>query len=174
MFIGYNSLNQNHRMNKIPFFKSIKEELKIDLSLNDLKKLTTKKTDKKFFVKWLNENEFLISLNFSIGTNHAFDIDYKTKSAIVAYGTASELNENKSQVKLETKHKYGLLGILIIPIVMLILQMIFDLGIPVLFFFLPIVFFVIISLIFNSEEQKLIRYFKEYLKTEKINALQYY
>ena len=153
-------------MNKIPFLKLIKEELIVNLNLNDLKKMTTKKTDKKFFVKWFNENQFLISLNFSLGTN-AFDIDHKTKSAIVAYGTASELNENKSQVKLETKHKYGLLGILIIPLVMLILQMIFDLGIPVLFFFLPIVFFVLISLIFNSEEQKLIRYFKEYLKTEK-------
>ncbi|MBA6154881.1 MULTISPECIES: hypothetical protein [Gelidibacter] len=155
-------------MNTISFLKLIKEELNVSLNINDIKRITSENSEKMFFLKWLTENEFIISLNFSIGTNYTFDIDNKSKSAIVIYGTVSELTENKTKIILETKYKYGLYIILIIPIIMLILRLSYGLEIPVPFFFFPIVFFVIISLIFNSEEKKLIRYFKEHLETEKI------
>ncbi|WP_144963034.1 hypothetical protein [Gillisia sp. Hel_I_86] len=138
------------------------EELIVNLSLNELRENKLEKDEKKFFLKWLTENEFIISLNFSIGTNYALDINEKAKSAIIAYGVASELNKNKTHIKLKTKFKNGLVIILLLPIVMLILQLTLNLEIPILFFLFPIIFYVIIIMIFNSEEKKLLRYFKEY------------
>ena len=150
-------------MSKISFLEIIKEEFNVQLNPSELKSFIDKKNKKKFFVKWLTENQFMISLNFSFGTNYAFDIDYKSKSAICASVTMCELTENKTHIKIETKNKYGLLVILILPIIMMIFRFVFDLEIPLFSYFIPLIFFVFISSIFKSEEKRLIRYFKEYL-----------
>lgn len=44
-----------------------------DFGIAELKTLLEGK-EKSFFLRWISDNQF-ISLNFSIGTNHAFDIN---------------------------------------------------------------------------------------------------
>lgn len=142
-----------------------------DFGIAELKTLLEGK-EKSFFLRWISDNQFMISLNFSIGTNHAFDINNDAKSAIIAYGTISKLSENKTDIVLETKFKYGLILILVIPLIMLILELTTDLGIPLPFYFVFPLVFILVLLFFRSEEKRLIRDFREYLNSEKNNALQ--
>ncbi len=142
-----------------------------DFGIAELKTLLEGK-EKSFFLRWISDNQFMISLNFSIGTNHAFDINNDAKSAIIAYGTISKLSENKTDIVLETKFKYGLILILVIPLIMLILELTTDLGIPLPFYFVFPLVFILVLLFFRSEEKRLIRDFREYLNSEKNNTLQ--
>lgn len=155
---------------KIPFLQQINEDIILDISQNDFRKLLSKKGKNRFFLKWLSERTFVISLNFSIGTNFALDIDHNTKSAIIAYGTISELPHHQTHVKLFTKFKVGLLAILVIPIILLFLQLTIGLSIPLFFFIAPVIIYFLVIRFFYSEEKRLVSYFKEYVRLIEITG----
>ena len=70
--------------------KNHQEDWVVDLGIEAIKsQLNTKETP--FFAHWNSETRFTISLNFSIGTNKAFDVHTDSKSAIKAFGTLTPL-----------------------------------------------------------------------------------
>lgn len=144
------------------------EFLRAHIGIEDLKEILNDDA-KKFHFKWLSENDFVISLNFSFGSSVWFDINYhNTKSDIIVLGNLTELTDSKTRIVLKTKSKYWLTLILIAPLIMLALELSMDLGIPILFYFVfPLAFIVIVNL-YKSEDIRLIRNFKEYLN-RKIN-----
>jgi hypothetical protein len=142
--------------------KRYQESLVIDCGIDELKDRIDKK-EKTFSVKWLSDSDFKISLNFSVGTNSVFDINNDSKSAISADGILIELTENKTQIDLSTKFKYGLIIILFIPVIMLILELTMDLGIPVPLYFVFPLAFILVLYFFRSEEKRLIGYFKSHI-----------
>ncbi|WP_452220714.1 hypothetical protein [Lacinutrix salivirga] len=152
------------------FLKPINKELQANLSVLKLKEITSTNDDKNFFTHWLNANEFLISLNFSIGTNYVFDIHYKTKSSIIAHGVVEELDDNTVKIKLQTSTKYWLFTILTIPFFALTVNFIFDLEIPLFLLILIFPFFLCIyfmlHLIVFEEEKKLIASFIKIIKAQ--------
>ena len=143
--------------------KNYLESFEIDLSISEIKNRLNE-TGKMFFLKWDSDNEFKMSLNFSIGSN-VLDVNRDSKSSITANGHLIKLSANKTQVNLCTKFKSGLLLIICIPIVMLILELTLNLGIPIPFYFVFPVFFFVLLFVFRSEEKRLIRYFKSQLGT---------
>ncbi|TVZ15647.1 hypothetical protein JM81_1899 [Maribacter sp. MAR_2009_72] len=70
------------------------------------------------------------------------------------------LSKTRSQIKLYTTFKYGLLFILLIPIIMLALELTLDLGIPLAFCFVFPLVYVMLLIFFRAEEKKLINRFK--------------
>lgn len=160
-------------MKLLSLLKSRNESLEVDFGIENLKKILDA-DKKKFYFKWQTEKSFIISLNFSFGTNIVFDTNYhNTKSDIIAEGDLIVLNENRTKINLKTKSKYWLTLLLFAPLFMLTLDFWLNLGIPIPFYFIfPIGFIVVLNLI-NSEDKKLIRNFKEYLNLEINNALQH-
>ncbi|MCL5129922.1 hypothetical protein [Algibacter sp. L4_22] len=158
-------------MKFLSLLKSRTEHLEIDLSIDDLKKRLNS-NGKTFHFNWQYQNDFIISLNFSFGSNKLFDINYhNTKSDIIANGTLKELTKQKTQIILETKSKYWLTFLLIIPAILFIVNLFLKLWILVpLYFFFPL-FLMLILNIMDSEEKRLIRNFKTFLSTE-TNTLQ--
>ena len=157
------------------FFKHLKpknKKIQVNLGIKELKK-TLDSRGKNFHFKWLSENSFIISLNFSFGSNLLFDVNYaNTKSDIIAEGKIAELNDSESTIILKTKSKYWLTFILLLPVLVLFFELTFDLGIPFPFFFVfPIAYVILINFI-KTEDEKLIHKFKEHLKKEINNALQ--
>lgn len=139
------------------------ESLVVDCGIRELKRRMDK-NQKFFFVKWTSDTEFKLSLNFSIGTNYAFDLNHDDKSAIIVYGNLSKLSEDTTHVLLKTKFKYGLFLILFIPIIMIILELILDLGIPVPFYFVFPFVLMLTLFIFKSEEKRLVGHFKSLIE----------
>ena len=145
------------------------EEILIDLNTKELKNMLAT-GDKDFHFKWQSENGFIISLNFSFGSNVLFDANYpKTKSDIIAEGKIIELNDSESKIILRTKSKYWPIVILFLSILMLIVEWSFDLGIPFLFSLISLislislVFYIILVNILKSEDRRLLNRFKFYL-----------
>lgn len=147
-------------------FKSRTENLKVNTDLADLKKLLNC-DNKKFHFKWLSENSFVISLNFSFGTNLIFDTNYSnTKSDIIYYGDLLEGVDSKTKIILKTKKKLFLpILMIVLPILVIIFQALVEIEFPV--FLIAIFLFPIIivgSLHFiKREEDRLLRVFIEFL-----------
>ena len=160
-------------MKLLSLLQSRNESLEVDFGIEYLKNILNA-NKKKFHFKWQTEKKFIISLNFSFGTNIIFDTNYhNTKSDIIAECELIPLNENKTKITLKTKSKYWLTLLLFVPLLMLTLNFSLNLGIPFPFYFIfPIGFIVALNLI-NSEDKRLIRNFKEYLYLEINNALQH-
>ncbi|PIB27881.1 hypothetical protein BFP75_06340 [Maribacter sp. 4G9] len=122
---------------------------------------------KKFYFKWLSENSFVISLNFSFGTNLVFDTNYpNTKSDIIFYGSLAEMEDSKTEIKLKTNKKSFLLVLMIVlPVLVLILQSFLKIEFPVLLialFLFPILIIGLLNFV-KSEENRLLRAFMEFL-----------
>ncbi len=159
-------------MNPLSLIKSQNECFEVNVGIENLKQILNR-DGKKFHFKWQTENRFIVSLNFSFGSNLLFDTNYhNTKSDIIANGNVTEINHSKTKIALQTKSKYWLTLILIVPLIMLTLELSMNLGIPIPFYFVfPIGFILILNLV-NKEDKRLIRKFKEYLNGEINNALQ--
>ncbi|PWL37616.1 hypothetical protein DKG77_15050 [Flagellimonas aquimarina] len=147
-------------------FNNRTENLGVKISLVDLKKLLDD-GNKKFHFKWLSENSFVISLNFSFGTNLVFDTNYpNTKSDIIFYGNLAKLEDSKTEIKLKTKKKSFLLVLMIVlPVMLLILQSFLKIEFPVFLvalFLFPILIIGLLNFI-KSEENRLLRVFIEFL-----------
>ena len=146
-------------------FKINPESILTDLGTAELKSLLNVK-EKSFYLKWISDDKFIISLNLSIGTNTELDLNNDAKSAVIVYGAIYKLSENKTDIVLVTKFKYGLILILAIPLIMLILELTMDLGIPLPFYFVFPLVFILVLFFSRNEEKKLIQNFREFLKSE--------
>ena len=146
-------------------FKINPESILTDLGTAELKSLLNVK-EKSFYLKWISDDKFIISLNLSIGTNTALHLNNDAKSAVIVYRAIYKLSENKTDIVLVTKFKYGLILILAIPLTMLILELTMDLGIPLPFYFVFPLVFILILFFSRNEEKKLIQNFREFLKSE--------
>lgn len=156
-------------MNLLPSIKSQDEYFEVNTNIENLKQILNR-SEKKFYFEWQTENSFIISLNFSFGSNLVLDIN--PKSDIIANGVLTELNEFKTKIALQTRSKYLLLLILIIPLIMMALDFSMNLGIPIPFYFIfPICLIIVLNLT-NNEDKRLIRMFKEFLNFEINNTLQ--
>lgn len=156
-------------MKLLSLVESRTESLTVNINLQDLKKAVN--TGKKsFHFKWLQENRFVISLNFSFGTNIIFDTNYpNTKSDIIFYGAVSEKEKSKTEIILKTRSKFFLASLMIIlPLVILISQTLIKLNILIFFFaLLMFPFFILGVLIFvMSEENRLLGLFRKFLDNE--------
>ncbi|WP_422861566.1 hypothetical protein [Flagellimonas sp. W118] len=149
------------------------ENLGVQISLHDFKKIMNN-GQKKFHFKWLTENSFAISLNFSFGTNILFDINYPgTKSDIIFYGSLFEKEESKTEIVLKTKSKAFLIALLIIlPLLVIIFQILIKMDFPIFlvtFLLFPLLILGVLSFI-KSEENRLLGMFKKNLNNE-LNSL---
>ncbi|MBA4744260.1 MAG: hypothetical protein H2058_03290 [Muricauda sp.] len=160
----------NWRNSTVKIFSLIKpkeEYLGVNVGLLDLKKIL-ERNGKKFHFAWESENNFIISLKFSFGTNLLFDTNYSgTKSDIIATGILSKLTEEKTKITLKTKSKNGLIILFLLPTVLIIFfNFIFELGLPIpLYFIFPLLFILVLNMI-KSEEKRLIKNFKSFLDNE--------
>lgn len=150
-------------MNLLKHLDPISKKLQVNLGIKELKTILDSK-EKKFHFKWQSKNSFIISLNFSFGSNLIFDINYaNTKSDIIVEGEITALNDSETEIILKTKSKYWLTIILFLPIIVLIFELTFNLGIPFPFFFVfPIGYVILINFI-NTENKRLINKFKAHL-----------
>lgn len=147
-------------------FKSRTENLKVNTDLADLKKLLDG-DNKRFHFKWLSENSFVISFNFSFGTNLIFDTNYpNTKSDIIYYGDLFEKKDSKTEIVLKTKKKLFLpILMIVLPILVIIFQIFVEIEFPVVLialFLFPILIIGLLSFIKN-EEDRLLRVFIEFI-----------
>ncbi|MGB5435701.1 MAG: hypothetical protein WBM98_07410 [Maribacter sp.] len=150
-------------------FESKTENLGVRIRPADLKKIMDG-GDRKFHLKWLTDNNFVISLNFSFGSNFIFDVNHpNTKSDIIFYGKLTEIEESKTEIKLKTRSKYFLaILLMVLPLLVLALQILMKIEFPV--FLIALLFFPLIIIGFlnliRGEENRLLRMFKEYLNNE--------
>lgn len=63
-------------------FKINPESIFTDLGTAELKSLLNVK-EKSFYLKWISDDKFIISLNLSIGTNTELDLNNDAKSAVI-------------------------------------------------------------------------------------------
>lgn len=153
-------------MKLLSIFKSRTENFSVDTDLAVLKKLLNDE-NKKFHFKWQSENSFVISLNFSTGTNLIFDTNYpSTKSDIIYYGDLLDKKDSKTEIVLKTKKKLFLLFLLIaLPILVIIIQTFIDIEFPIFMialFLFPVAIFGLLNFI-KSEEDRLLKIFIEFL-----------
>lgn len=149
-----------------PIFKSRTENFRINTDLAVLKKLLNDE-NKKFHFKWQSENSFIISLNFSVGSNLIFDTNYpNTKSDIIYYGDLLKMKDSKTEIILKTKRKLFLLFLMIaLPILLTIIQIFIDVEFPIFMialFLFPVAIVVLLNFI-KSEEDRLLKLFIEFL-----------
>ncbi len=141
-----------------PIFKSRTENFRINTDLAVLKKLLNDE-NKKFHFKWQSENSFIISLNFSVGSNLIFDTNHpNTKSDIFYYGDLLKMKDSKTEIILKTKRKLFLLFLMII-------QTFIDVEFPIFMialFLFPVAIVVLLNFI-KSEEDRLLKLFIEFL-----------
>lgn len=153
------------------FFSSINpttEFFTVNIGIDDVKNILHEK-ENVFYLKWQSEVAFSISLNFSLGSDLLFDTNYpNTKSDIIFKGNLIKINGSKTKIVLEPKRNYWLLMLLITPVLMLILELIMNLGIPVAFYFIFPFILSVVLIIIISENKRLIKKFEEYLH-QKIN-----
>lgn len=147
-------------------FEPRTERLGVNVKLRDLIKIIDE-GDKKFYFKWLTDNRFVISLNFSFGSHLLFDINRpNTKSEIIFYGQLTEIDESTVEINLKTRSKYIFAILLVVlPLFILVFLIVTQIEFP-LFFAAPIFFILVIigSLnLIRSEENRLLMMFKEYL-----------
>lgn len=150
-------------------FKSRTENLRVKITPTDFKKIMDS-GEKKFHFKWLANNNFVISLNFSFGSNLIFDANHpNTKSDIIFYGKLTEVDNSKTEIKLKTRSKNFLATFLIVlPLLVLGFQIIIKMQLPIFFFvliFFPLIIIGLLNFI-KGEENRLLRYFEEYLNNE--------
>ena len=150
-------------------FESRTENLGVTIRPTDFKKIMDR-GERKFHFKWLTDNNFVISLNFSFGSNLIFDVNYpNTKSDIIFYGKLTEIGESKTEIKLRTRSKYFLAILLIVlPMLIIAFQIIMKLEFPI--FLIALIFFPLTIMVFlnliKGEENRLLEIFKEYLNNE--------
>lgn len=155
-------------MKFLPIINSRNEVFIVNISVDNLKKILNPQI-KRFHFRWRKEGQFIISHNFSFGSDLVFDTNYhNTKSDIIVQGDLIKLSETKTKITLITKSKYWFITFLLLPpFFMLILQFCFDVFIPIPFYLVfPIIFVVILSLM-KKEDDRLIRNFKEYVDKNK-------
>lgn len=153
-------------MKLLSIFKSRTENFSVDTDLAVLKKLLNDE-NKKFHFKWQSENSFVISLNFSAGTNLIFDTNYpSTKSDIIYHGDLLDKKDSKTEIVLKTKKKLFLLFLLIaLPILVIIIQTFIYIEFPIFMialFLFPVAIFGLLNFI-KSEEDRLLKIFIEFL-----------
>lgn len=153
------------------FFSSIKPDTEfftVNIGIDDVKNILGE-NGKVFYLKWQSEVEFIISLNFSFGSDLLFDTNYSnTKSDIIFTGNLIKINGSKTNIVLEPKRNYWLFMLLITPVLMLIIELSMNLGIPIPFYFIFPFVYIVLFFIINSENKRLIKKFEEYLH-QKIN-----
>lgn len=119
---------------------------------------------KHFHCNWVSEHEFVLSLNFSFGSNLLFDTNYhNTKSDIIVLGRLHALTDSKTKIILETKSKYWLMLMLIPSLVMTVLKLTILTGIPFPFILIFPIAFGLVAYYIRKEDQRLIKLFKTLL-----------
>ena len=154
-------------------FESRTESLGVRIGPEELKRIMNE-GERNFHFKWLADGNFVISLNFSFGSNLILDANLpNTKSDIIFYCKLTETGESGTEIKLRSRSK-DLLAIffIVFPLLILFLQMIIKMEILkflIIFLFFPIVIIALLNLI-REEENRLLRLFKKDLNN-KINRL---
>lgn len=143
--------------------------LEARIEVKELKKIL-KEEPERFHLKWVTADSFIISSNFSYGSNLIWDVNRpNTKSEIIYYGRITEMEESKTKIELRTRSKDLLATLLIIfPMLVLLLQTIIKFDRPVFLVQFAIFPIAIIGLLYfiRSEENGLLRIFQEHLNDE--------
>lgn len=153
-------------------FESRTENLGVKIYQEDLKRIFNE-GERNFHFKWLTDRNFVISINFSFGSNLILDTNVpNTRSDIIFYGKLTESGESGTEIKLSSRSK-DFLAILFIgfPLLVLFFQMILKMEILtffVTFLFFPVVILGLLNLI-RGEENRLLKLFKESLNNAEIS-----
>ncbi len=152
-------------------YESRTENLGVTIKPAELKQILNREPG-KFHFKWMTESSFIISLNFSYGSNLLFDTNRpNTKSEIIFYGKLTEIENSKTKIELKTRNKTFLVTLLIVlPLLVVFLQIIIKFEWPIFliqFAIFPLAITGLLNFI-RSEEDGLLRIFKEYLNDELI------
>src|SRR5690606_15044734 len=105
-------------------FESRTENLGVKIYQEDLKRIFNE-GERNFHFKWLTDRNFVISINFSFGSNLILDTNVpNTRSDIIFYGKLTESGESGTEIKLSSRSK-DFLAILFIgfPLLVLFFQM---------------------------------------------------
>ena len=150
-------------------FTSKTENLGVKITPTDFKRIMME-GERNFHFKWLTDSDFVISLNFSFGSNLILDANLpNTKSDIIFYGKLTEMEESQTKIELRSRSKDFLAILLIVfPVSILFLQIIIKmefLTFLIIFLFFPVLILGLLNLI-RGEENRLLRLFKEYLNKE--------
>ncbi|WP_228914034.1 hypothetical protein [Salinimicrobium sediminilitoris] len=150
-------------------YESRTENLGVTIKPAEVKQILNRDPE-KFHLQWLTDRRFIISLNFSYGSNLIFDINRpNTKSEILFYGKLTEIENSKTKIELKTRSKTFLATLLIVlPLLVVFLQIIIKFEWPIFLIQFAIFPLAIIGLLnfIRSEEDGLLRNFKEYLNDE--------
>lgn len=150
-------------------FESRTVNLGVTISPADFKRIM-KEGETNFHFKCLEDNNFVISLKFSVGSNLFFDVTpANTKSSIIFYGKLHEIEGSRTEIRLRSRSRHFSAALFIVmPVLVVCFQMIFKLE-PVIFFVVFIIFPLLIYGTLNfirSEEDQLLRLFKEHLNNQ--------
>lgn len=150
-------------------YKARTENLGITMNPAELKTVLNGDPE-RFHFHWLTDSSFIISLNFSFGSNLVWDVNRpNTKSEIIFYGKLSEIENSKSKIELKTRSKTFLATLLVVlPLLVVFLQIIFRFEWPIFFIqfsFFPLAILGLMHFI-RSEEDGLLRLLQEYLNDE--------
>lgn len=156
-------------MKLFSLFDSRTENLGVNIKPADFKSIM-KEEERNFHFKWLEDNNFIISLNFSFGSTLIFDLTHpNTKSDIIFYGEVNEIGESGTEIRLKSRSKDLLATFLIVfPLMVLCFQLILKMefvSFLIAFLFFPLVIIGLVNLM-RGEEDKLLRLFKEYLNNQ--------
>lgn len=150
-------------------YKARTENLGVTMKPAELKKVLNGDPE-RFHFHWLTDSSFIISLNFSFGSNLVWDVNRpNTKSEIIFYGKLSEIENSKSKIELKTRSKIFLATLLVVlPLLVVFLQIMIKFEWPIFFIQFAIFPLAILGLLhfIRSEEDGLFRLFQEHLNDE--------
>lgn len=142
-------------MKNYSLFTSKTEILGVKITPTDFKRIMME-GERNFHFKWLTDSNFVISLNFSFGSNLILDANLpNTKSDIIFYGKLTEMEESRTKIELRSRSKDFLAILLIVfPVLILFLQIIIKmefLTFLIIFLFFPVIILGLLNLIRGEE-----------------------
>lgn len=143
----------------------LNESIEFNGSIGELKEKIQIETERKFKFEWISENDFKILSKISVGTL-IFNSDSEYFEGIKGFGKLTELKNGKTKIDLNTKLRFEIYFIVIVPILAIIISFLNDQKIPLRSIFLLPFIILWFWFIYRFQEKILFRKFRNYIKTE--------
>ncbi len=143
----------------------LNESIEFNGSIAELKEKIQIETERKFKFEWISENDFKILSKISVGTL-IFNSDSEYFEGIKGFGKLTELKNGKTKIDLNTKLRFEIYFIVIVPILAIIISFLNDQKIPLRSIFLLPFIILWFWFIYRFQEKILFRKFRNYIKTE--------
>lgn len=149
----------------------LKESIEYNGSISELKEQIRFKKERKFKLEWISNKEFKVISKISIGTI-IIDLNPGYFDGIKGYGKLTELNNDKTEVKLTTKLRIEMYFVGILFVIFLLVFFFSDENMPIWTLFLFPVTIIWFWFIYRFQEKLLFEKVRKYIKYELKNAVQ--